>query len=122
MRSKYCPKLWWFLLVIYAVVAQLGTFNCSARVLDDFNDNLKTGWQDFSFNIGVPYSDISEQNGQLKFTLQPVGASIFSASTKTSPTFDLVEGERVEFRVDLVTRSEERRVGKECRSRGAQDQ
>ena len=46
MRAKYCPKLWLLLLVIYAVVVRLGTFNCSARVLDDFNDNLKTAWQD----------------------------------------------------------------------------
>ena len=103
MRAKYCPKLWLLLLVIYAVVVRLGTFNCSARVLDDFNDNLKTAWQDFSFNIGVPYSDISEQNGQFKFTLQPVGQPIFSASTKTSETFTLQEGRTVEFRVDLVT-------------------
>src|SRR5437667_7965727 len=81
----------------------LEVFDSAGIVLDDFNDNVKTGWQDFSFNIGVPYSDISEQNGQFKFTLQAIGASIFSASTKTSRTFDLVEGERVEFRVDLVT-------------------
>src|SRR6266516_4180660 len=103
MRAKYRPTLWLLPLVIYAVVARLGTFNCSAQVLDDFNDNLKTAWQDFSFNIGVPYSDISEQNGQFKFTLQPIGQSIFSASTKTSRTFDLLEGERVVFSVDLVT-------------------
>ncbi len=72
-------------------------------VLDDFNDNVKTAWQDFSFPIGITYADIAEQNGQFKLTLQPVGQSIFSASTKTSRTFDLVEGERVEFSVDLVT-------------------
>ena len=103
MRAKYRPTLRLLLSVIYAAALPLGTFNCSARVLDNFNDNVKTGWQDFSFNIGVPYSDISEQNGQLKFTLQPVGASIFSASTKTSETFTLQEGRTVEFRVDLVT-------------------
>src|SRR6266516_6692846 len=103
MRAKYRPTLWLLPLVIYAVVARLGTFNCSAQVLDDFNDNLKTAWQDFSFNIGVPYSNIAEQDSQFKFTLQPVGQPIFSASTKTSRTFDLVEGERVVFSVDLVT-------------------
>src|SRR6266516_1044211 len=103
MRAKYRPTLWLLPLVIYAVVARLGTFNCSAHVLDDFNDNLKTAWQDFSFNIGVPYSDISEQNSQFKFTLQPVGQPIFSASTKTSETFTLQEGRTVVFSVDLVS-------------------
>src|SRR6266487_1665850 len=103
MRAKCCSKPCLLLLVVYAVVVRPGTFNCSARVLDNFNDNVKTGWQDFSFNIGVPYSDISEQDGQFKFTLQPIGQSIFSASTKTSETFTLQEGRTVEFRVDLVT-------------------
>src|SRR5437667_7461910 len=102
MRAKECPKPWLFLLVIYSVVVRLGPFNCSARVLDDFNDNLKTAWQDFSFPVG-PYANIAEQNGQFKFALQPVGQPIFSASTKTSETFTLQEGGTVDFRVDLVT-------------------
>lgn len=72
-------------------------------ILDDFNDNTKTQWEDFKFNVGVPYADISEVNGQFKFTLIPVGQSIFAASKKISPTFNLVDGERVEFRVDLVS-------------------
>src|SRR5436189_5568974 len=100
MRAKHAPKLWLLLLMIYAL--RLGTCNCSAHVLDDFNDNLKTAWQDFSFPVG-PYANIAEQNGQFKFTLQPVNQSIFSASTKTSETFTLQEGRTVEFRVDLVT-------------------
>src|SRR5439155_2174368 len=54
------------------------------------------------FPVG-PYANIAEQNGHFKFTLQPVGQPIFSASTKTSRSFDLVEGERVVFSVDLVT-------------------
>ncbi len=103
MPSRYRPNLPLFVLVIFAAVLRLGTFHCSARVLDDFNDNVKTGWQDFSFPIGITYADIAEQNGQFKFTLQPVGQSIFSASTRTSETFTLQEGRTVEFRVDLVT-------------------
>jgi hypothetical protein len=79
------------------------TFVTDTTVLDDFNDNTKTDWQDFEFPVGVNYADISEQDGQFKFVLQPVGQPIFAASTKTSRTFDLVEGERVEFRVDLVS-------------------
>jgi hypothetical protein len=77
-------------------------FVTDSFVLDDFNDNAKTAWQDFAFPVGVTYSEIVEESGQLRFTLQPVGQPIFAASTKTSATFDLVEGERVEFRVDLV--------------------
>lgn len=71
-------------------------------ILDDFNDNTKTAWEDFLFPVG-PYAQITEADGQFKFNLVPVGQSIFAASTKTSRTFDLVDGERVEFSVDLVT-------------------
>lgn len=71
-------------------------------ILDDFNDNTKTAWQDFLFPVG-PYAQITEADGQFKFNLVPVGQSIFAASSKTSRTFDLVDGERVEFSVDLVT-------------------
>src|SRR4051812_7146554 len=71
------------------------------RVLDDFNDNTKTAWQDFAFQNG--YASITEANGQFNFSLIPVGQSIFAASTKTSETFDLKEGRTIEFREDLVT-------------------
>jgi hypothetical protein len=69
-------------------------------VLDDFNDNTKTDWTDFTFvpNFGIPV----EANGQYKFELPPAGQQIFVASTKTSRTFDLTEGNRVEFSVDLI--------------------
>ena len=70
-------------------------------VLDNFDDNTKTAWKDFTFipGFGIPV----EADGQFKFNLAPVGQSIFSASTKTSRTFDIVDGERIEFRVDLVS-------------------
>jgi hypothetical protein len=69
-------------------------------VLDDFNDNVKTAWQDFTFvpGFGIP----EETGGQFKFTQPPAGQAIFSASTKTSRAFDLVDGERLEFRVDIA--------------------
>src|SRR5205814_2875758 len=89
-------------LIIVSFALLGGPFKSLARVLDDFNDNVRTGWQDFNFSIGFPYSDISEQNGQFSFTLAPIGQPIFSASTKTSETFTLQEGRTVEFRVDLV--------------------
>lgn len=70
-------------------------------VLDNFNDNTKTDWKDFTFvpGLGLP----SETGGQFKFDLPAAGQSLFTASTKTSRTFDLVDGERLELKVDLVT-------------------
>ncbi|MBM3836925.1 MAG: hypothetical protein FJ398_02990 [Verrucomicrobia bacterium] len=70
-------------------------------VVDDFNDNTKTDWKDFTFvtGLGLP----TETGGQFKFVQPPAGQALFSASTKTSRTFDLVEGERLELRVDLVS-------------------
>ena len=70
-------------------------------LLDNFDDNTKSDWTDFTFipGFGIP----TESGGRFNFVLPPAGQSIFTASTKTSRTFDLVEGERVEFRVDLVT-------------------
>src|SRR5436190_18734527 len=99
-HDRLPPRL--FVFVFCAVVLRFGIPSCSARVLDDFNDNVKTAWQDFSFPVG-PYANIAEQNGQFKFTLQPVGQPIFAASTKTSETFTLQEGRTVEFRVDMVS-------------------
>ncbi|MGN6387297.1 MAG: hypothetical protein ACTHMT_13765, partial [Verrucomicrobiota bacterium] len=90
-------------LVTLVLCAVLANSSSMARVLDNFDDNTKTAWQDFSFPVGVDYASITESNGQLKFSLAPVGQSIFSASTKTSETFDLKEGRTIEFRVDLVS-------------------
>ncbi|MBE7499653.1 MAG: hypothetical protein HS113_04975 [Verrucomicrobiales bacterium] len=74
--------------------------SASARVLDDFNDNSKTGWTDFTFvpGFGLP----TESGGQFRFDLPPAGQDIFTASQKTSETFELKEGRTIEFRVDLV--------------------
>lgn len=68
--------------------------------LDDFNDNAKTDWQDFTFvpGMGIP----TEANGQFEFQLPPAGQAIFSGSRKTSRAFDLRECDRLQLRVDLV--------------------
>ena len=70
-------------------------------VLDDFNDNTKTDWQDFTFapGFGIP----EETGGQFNFTLPPAGQSIFTGSIKTSRTFEIVDGERIEGRVDVIS-------------------
>lgn len=69
-------------------------------VVDDFNDNTKTQWEDFSFQegFGIP----TEAQGRFRFAQPAAGSSIFSASTKITPEFELVEGEQLQFRVDLV--------------------
>jgi hypothetical protein len=87
-----------------AVFDNAEVYVTETSVLDDFNDNTKTAWADFSFT--PPYGIPTEQNGQFRFEIpaavQSQAKGIFSASTKNSRTFDLVEGERVEFAVDVV--------------------
>jgi hypothetical protein len=73
----------------------------NATVLDDFNDNVKTGWTDFNFGPGLGTS--SEANGQLTFDLPAAGQPIFAATTKTTQTYTLADGKTIEFRVDLVS-------------------
>jgi len=72
----------------------------AGRVLDNFDDNVKTDWQDFTFvpGLGLP----SETNGQFQFVLPPAGQSIFTGSRKTSEEFELRNGRTIEFKVDLV--------------------
>ena len=80
------------------------TLSLNARVLDNFNDNTKTGWSDFSF--APPYGIPQELNGQFRFEIpaafQMQAKGVFSASTKSTETFLLKEGRTVEFRVDVV--------------------
>jgi len=74
-------------------------------VLDDFNDNVKTDWTDFTFvpGFGLP----TETSGQFRFDLPPAGQDIFTASQKTSRVFDLAIEQHLEFRVDIVESSGE---------------
>ncbi|MSU33326.1 MAG: hypothetical protein EXS25_11890 [Pedosphaera sp.] len=76
------------------------TFVTDAMVLDDFNDNAKTGWTDFTFlpGFGLP----TEINGRFQFGQPPAGQAIFSASQKTTRVFTLAEGERISFSADIV--------------------
>jgi hypothetical protein len=76
------------------------SFVTDTTVLDDFNDNTKTDWEDFTFapGFGLP----KEAGGQFQFELSPVTTAIFTGSKKTSRLFDLAEGERIEFQVDVV--------------------
>jgi hypothetical protein len=77
----------------------------SARVLDDFNTNVKTAWADSDpGHLPPAYAPPRVvENQQFKFYLPPLGQSYFIDSTKTSETFELKEGRTIEFRVDLVS-------------------
>lgn len=76
------------------------SFVTDTFVLDDFDDNSKTDWKDFTFvpGFGLPM----EKGGQFQFQLPPAGQAIFTASQKTSRAFELSEGERLTFSVDVV--------------------
>ncbi len=67
-------------------------------LLDDFNDNSKTAWTDFTFvpGIGLP----TEQNGQFKFEIPGAvlaQAKQDSASQKASREFALTKGSAFRF-------------------------
>jgi hypothetical protein len=83
-----------------AFALTLASTSVSARVLDDFDDNTKTDWTDFTFvpGFGLP----SETGGQFQFDLPSFGDDIFTASQKTSEVFELKEGRTIEFRVDVA--------------------
>src|SRR5437016_5654617 len=101
MSTKYSPRVGLFLFVSGVIAWLSGDWRALARVVDNFDDNTKTGWSDFTFTpgFGIP----AETGGQFIFTQPPAGQAIFSASTKTSETFALQDGRTVEFRVDLVS-------------------
>jgi hypothetical protein len=82
-----------------AVYDNAEVFLTDREVLDDF-DAGKEGWTDFSFDPSLPAPAVA--GGRFNFMLPPVGQPIFIASTKSSRTFALREGERLEFEVDLV--------------------
>jgi TolB-like protein/predicted small secreted protein len=69
-------------------------------VLDDFNDNSKSDWSDFTFieDFGIP----SETGGQFVFDLPGAGQDIFTASQKISEVFELKEGRTITFTVDVM--------------------
>ena len=90
----------WILLALSIAIVWSFHPALQARVLDNFDDNKKTDWTDFTFvpGFGLP----KEANGQFQFELPSVSQGIFSASQKTSETFELREGRTIEFRVDVT--------------------
>src|ERR1041384_4437595 len=71
-----------------------------ATLLDDFNDNVKTGWTDFSFGVGTS----TEANGVLTFSIpDTLHTPIFAATTKNTVTYTLQDKRTIEFRVDPIS-------------------
>lgn len=90
--------------ILALAISALLSHEALSRVLDDFDDNTKTGWTDFTFAPGA--GSMVEANGEYRFeipavVLQSVGGALFCASTKTSEQITLQEGRTVEFRVDV---------------------
>jgi hypothetical protein len=73
-------------------------FDMAATVLDDFNDNTKTGWADV-LNGG----SVTEADQQFRLITAPVNQTIFTASRKTSQTFRIEDGGRVELSIDVIS-------------------
>jgi hypothetical protein len=69
----------------------------SARVLDNFSDNLKTGWTD---SLGG--GSVSESGGQFNITTS-VSSGAVTSSKKTSEAFTILVGQTLELRVDVGT-------------------
>lgn len=102
MKTHLSPQLSFnrtaasLMLVLASLLPALGT------VLDDFNAAQRTGWTD-SNPGGLPLPGGQQANGVFTFSLPAVGQPFFIDSTKTSPTFELVEGRTIEFRVDMIS-------------------
>ncbi|MCX8107739.1 MAG: hypothetical protein N3G20_02935, partial [Verrucomicrobiae bacterium] len=91
-------------LGVAAVVFPIG-LTINARVLDNFNDNTRTGWEDKLLDPRLPSP--SESGHQLKIQIpqafvQASPSGLFTATVKTSEEFTISEGRTVEFCVDLV--------------------
>src|SRR5947208_16994691 len=101
MSANYSPRVGLFLCVAGVIAWLSSDSRALARVVDNFDDNTKTGWSDFTFTpgFGIP----AETGGQFIFTQPPAGQATFRASTKTSETFALQDGRAGGFRVALVS-------------------
>lgn len=71
------------------------------RTLEDFNDDLRIGWSDLTFELGA----VTEGAGVLTFDLLAGRARqpIFVASARASERMTLAEGQTAELAIDLVS-------------------
>ncbi len=78
------------------------TFVCDRVVVDDFNATQRSDWED-SNPGNLPLPGGQQGDGVFSFSLPPPGRPYFVASRKTLPTYELTEGSRHEFSVDMVS-------------------
>ncbi|HOW65252.1 MAG TPA: hypothetical protein P5186_28615 [Candidatus Paceibacterota bacterium] len=77
-----------------------------ARVVDNFDDNIKTAWSDFPV-VDHPSLLSQEQGGQFVLDVPQAlvmasDAGLFTCSVKTSEEYAIREGVTLEYRVDLT--------------------
>jgi hypothetical protein len=110
--TSYVGQSGHFVLIMYhneknnpasAVTFDNAEFSVTEQlVVDNFDDNTVTDWQKFDFGSGI--GRLTEAGGTFTIdTLIAPGQQMFVAATKTSPAFELRDGDFVEFRADLVT-------------------
>lgn len=96
LRSHFCVVARYL-----SLATLLAAIPLNARVLDNFDDNVKTAWSDT-----LQGGSVVESGGQFTISTFPgFAGQIFTASTKTSETFTIEDGRTLEFRVDLVSSS-----------------
>lgn len=87
---------------VYEVVLDNAvTYVNDTVVLDDFNDNTKSDWKEFTFQPGL--GSMVESGGQFQISVPSVKQPLFAAATKTSTTLTVADGQRITLSVDLVS-------------------
>ncbi len=84
------------------VYDNLLTYVCDEVVLDDFNAATRAGWEDANPG-GLPLAGGVQGGGVFTFDLPKLGQPFFVSSRKTTKTYELAEGTRHEFAVDMVS-------------------
>src|SRR5712692_6881054 len=77
-------------------------FDSANIVVDNFDSNVKTGWSDV-LNGGT----VTENNMQFNITTVPVATPSFTGSRKTSQSFTIEDGGRVELSLDVIAATQD---------------
>ena len=77
------------------------TYVTDATVLDDFNAATASGWEDANPANIPAIKGGAQSGGKFVFAMPPIGQPYFVSSKKTTRTYEISEGTRHEFTVDL---------------------
>lgn len=77
------------------------TFVSERSLVDNFNGATRAGWEDKN-PAGLPLPPATQADGTLTFLMPKLGQPYFASARKTTVAYDIVEGTRHEFIVDLV--------------------